>query len=166
MQDVPASVPDAPKASEKPSSLALKQDVLAGVLFIAFGAFGYIFSLSLNFGTPSDLGSAFFPRVISVLLILFGAGIAIRGLVSSRTFIQRASLQPLAVVTVCVVLFAATLEYFGMVIAIVLLVSVAGFAAERMTHPLRTLLLGAGLSFVCVAIFIWGAKLPIRVWPF
>lgn len=166
MQDVPASAPDTPKAGDKPSSIVLRQDVLAGVLFIAFGAFGYLFSLSLNFGTPSDFGSAFFPRVISVLLILFGIGIAIRGLMSFRTLIESASLQPLIVVTACVVLFAATLEYLGMVVAIMLLVAVAGFAAERMTHPLRTLLLGAGLSFVCVAIFIWGAKLPIRVWPF
>lgn len=166
MNDVPASMSTAQKSDEKPAKKALRQDVLAGALFIAFGAFGYVFSLQLSLGTPSDFGSAFFPRVVSVLLILLGAGIAIGGLASSHAPIERASLKPLVLVTICVVLFAATLEYFGIVVAIMLMVAVAGFAAERMTHPLRTLLLGAGLSFVCVAIFIWGAKLPIRVWPF
>jgi hypothetical protein len=152
--------------SEEPAGFArsLRQDVVAGLLFIAFGVSGYFFSLSLSVGTPSDLGSAAVPRIVSVLLVLFGLGIAVGGIVRSRVPVSFASARPLVIVTACVVLFSLMLETLGLVAAIMSMVAVSGFAGERM-RPLTIVVLGAALSFACVAIFIWGAQLPIRVWP-
>ena len=156
---------DEPNSAAPMKGPVINQDVVAGALFILFGFLGYYFSLSLNFGTAADFGSAFFPRIISVLLTLLGAGILIRGLARASAGLEFTSPRPLLLVTVCVVLFAVTLERLGMVIALMLLVLVSSFAAEGLKQPVRLFLLGAGLSLACVAIFIWGAQLPIRVWP-
>ena len=156
---------DGPDPAAPSKGFVVGQDVVAGVLFLLIGFLGYYFSLSLNFGTAADCGSAFFPRIISVLLMLIGAGVTIIGLATKIVAVEFAAPRALLLVTICVVLFALTLERLGLVIALMLLVVVSSFAGEGMKRPVRLLLLGAGLSLACVAIFIWGAQLPIRVWP-
>lgn len=156
--------------SDEPNPVAgssgphVSQDIVAGSMFILFGVLGYLFSLQLSFGTAAELGSAFLPRLVSVLLVVLGVGIAIGGVVKSQAAIAFRSPRPLIIVTFCVVLFALMLETLGLVAAIMLMVALSGLAGEK-RGVVTTLVLGVALSLTCVAIFIWGAQLPIRVWP-
>ncbi len=46
-----------------------KKNILTSVIFLAFGAFVYIESLGIKHMMANDVGSAFFPKVISIAMI-------------------------------------------------------------------------------------------------
>jgi len=46
-----------------------KKNILTSVVFLAFGAFVYVQSLGIKHMMANDVGSAFFPKVISVAMI-------------------------------------------------------------------------------------------------
>jgi len=141
------------------------QDIAAGALFVTFGAAAFLVSRNWHVGTPAEMGSGFVPQLISGLLLAMGAGILLRGLLSPGERIAVGSLRPLAVVTAGVAAFAATLETLGLVPAVVLTVALSSLAGGR-PRIVASILLAAALSLFCVAVFIWGLNLPIRVWPF
>lgn len=141
-----------------------RSDVPAGALFIILGGLGLLFSRSMTIGTMAEIHSGFVPTVVSSLLVLFGAIVLAQGLRQRGRMVAIASLRPLLVVTACVVVFALTVERFGLVAATMLTVFLSTFAGDR-PRIVQSLVVGAVLSFVCVAIFIWGAKLPLTAWP-
>jgi hypothetical protein len=129
------------------------------------GAGGYFLTRSLDMGTAAVIGSGFMPRFVSILLVLFGAGILVAGLRSARDPVEVGSLKPLVLVTACIVVFAATLESLGLVLAVLLTVGLSGFASTR-PRWVALMAVGVALAATCVLIFIWGAKLPIKAGPF
>jgi Tripartite tricarboxylate transporter TctB family len=152
-------------ASRRSSSVLRQKDVLAGALFLILGALGYFLTRNLDMGTAAMVGSGFMPRFVSVLLILFGAGILVAGLRSAHDPVEVGSPKPLLLVTACIVVFAATLETLGLVPAVLLTVGLSGFAGSR-PRWVALLAVGVVLAVACVLIFIWGAKLPIKAGPF
>jgi hypothetical protein len=152
-------------ASPSLSHVLRQKDVLAGALFLILGALGYFLTRNLDMGTAAMVGSGFMPRFVSVLLILFGAGILVAGLRSAHDLVEVGSPKPLLLVTACIVVFAATLETLGLVPAVLLTVGLSGFAGSR-PRWVALLAVGVVLAVACVLIFIWGAKLPIKAGPF
>lgn len=148
-----------------PAEPEIRADVPAGGLFITIGVFGLYFSRSMSLGTATAVGSGFMPLLVSSLLVLFGAVVLVQGVRQSGEVVSITSLRPLVLVTLCVVIFAVTVERLGLVLAVMLTVFVSAFAGER-PRLLQSLVVGAALSVACVAIFIWGAKLPLNAWPF
>ena len=116
-------------------------------------------------GTLAEMGSGLVPQLVSALLLLVGAGVLARGLLSRGGPIEIGSLRPLVVVTLGVFLFAGALERFGIVPAIVIIVALSAFVSGR-PRLVVLVALAAGLSLACVAIFVWGLSLPVPVWRF
>ena len=140
------------------------QDIAAGALFVLIGAGALTVSWPWRTGTLAEMGSGFVPQVVSALLLLVGTGVLVRGLLTRGEPVQIASVRPLIVVSLSVVLFAATLERLGIVAAVVLVVALSALAKDR-PRPIVLVALAAGLALACVAIFIWGLGLPVPVWP-
>ena len=143
----------------------IRSDVPAGILFMVFGAAGLFLSRKMDIGTAAAIGSGFVPMLACTLLVLFGLIVLLQGLRQRGETTSITSLWPLILVTICVLVFSFTLERFGLVLATMLTVFISTFAGEK-PRIVQSLALGAVLSFVCVAIFIWGAKLPIQAWFF
>ena len=154
-----------PDPDPAPANREIRADLPAGILFIVSGALGLFFSRSMGLGTAAEIGSGFVPQLVSTLLIVFGAIVLVQGLRRAGEAAAIGSLRPLILVTICVLVFAFTVERFGMVVATMLTVGISAFAGDR-PRIVQSIVVGAVLSFVCVAIFIWGAKLPITTWPF
>ncbi|WP_448203920.1 tripartite tricarboxylate transporter TctB family protein [Azospirillum sp. sgz302134] len=115
-------------------------------------------------GTLAAVQSGFFPRLLSVLLLVFGTIVAVRGMLIPGEGLSAWAWRPLLGVTVAVLAFAAALESLGLVAAVLLLVGLGNLAGQ----PLRLVplaALGAGLALGCIALFVWGLGLPIQVWP-
>ena len=140
------------------------QDIAAGALLAVIGAAALIVSSSWRTGTLAEMGSGFVPQLVSGLLLLVGLGVLARGLLAHGEPIQIGSLRPLLVVTAGVLLFAVSLERLGMVLAVVLVVALSAFVANR-PRLIVLAALAAGLSAACVALFVWGLGLPVPVWP-
>jgi hypothetical protein len=140
------------------------QDIAAGILFAVIGAGALATSWSWQTGTLAEMGSGLVPQLVSSLLLLVGLGVAARGLLARGEPIQVGSLRPLVVVTLSVLLFAASLERLGIVAAVVLIVALSAFANNR-PRLIVLAALAVGLSVACVALFVWGLSLPVPVWP-
>ena len=140
------------------------QDLVAGLLIAAFGLGALWLGRDWPTGTLAAVQSGLFPRMLSLLLVLFGTIIAGRGLLTAGPGLSAWAWRPLIGVTVAVLAFAAALESLGLVAAVLLLVGLGNFAGQPL-RPLPLLLLGGALAFGCIALFVWGLGLPLQVLP-
>lgn len=139
-------------------------DLAAGLLMAGIGLAALWIGRDWNTGTLAYVQSGFFPRMISVLLVVFGVIIAGRSLLLHGVGFSGWAWRPLTGISVAVLAFAATLETLGLVPAVLLLVGLGNLAGQPLgLKPLAAL--GAALALGCIAIFVWGLGLPMKVWP-
>jgi hypothetical protein len=159
------------RAVERPSvgQILLRKDVLTGLLFMGFAAFGLWLSRDYPIGTAVRMGTGYIPRLLCWVLLGLGALIALQGALSKtrETDLQvsiAGAWQPLVFVTGALIVFALTLERLGLVVAIALLCGV-GAVAARTLKPVETIVAAIVLIVLSWAIFIIGLGLAIPVWP-
>src|SRR4051812_35592251 len=96
-------------------SFRATKNFLAGIMFIAFGLIGLWLGWPLDNGTPSDMGPGYFPRAISVLLIMLGAGLSATDLMQESELVEGWAWKPLALITLSSLAFAFLLKPLGLV---------------------------------------------------
>lgn len=142
------------------------KDFWSGVLFFAIGAGALIVARNYPFGSTGNMGPGFFPMILGGLLALLGLFIAVRGLAFSRTVehLPPMKLRPLAVVLGAVALFGVLLIPLGVVASSVLLVILSRLAAADF-RPREVIVAAILLTAFSVAVFVWGLKMPMPLWP-
>jgi hypothetical protein len=148
--------------------LQARTDVLAGLLFAALAAIGLWISRDYPVGTATRMGTGYVPRLLLWILLALGALIAGQGL-RAGAGIRRAAdeipaLRPIVFVTVGLIAFGLAVERLGLVVAIALLVGIAGGACPQLTWR-EVLLAIVGLVGVSLTIFVFGLGLALPVWP-
>jgi hypothetical protein len=141
-------------------------DFASGVMFAAFGAFFVVFAREYDMGTAARMGPAYFPTVLGALLVLIGAGIALRALWfdTGGGRIERVHFRPLLLVLGAVVAFGLLLRPGGLLVALTALVVIASLGSHE--FRLRdVLLLAVGLALLVLALFIWGLGMTVPVLP-
>ncbi len=139
-----------------------QKDFFAGLLFIAFGAAFMWIAQDYTFGTARRMGPAFFPIILSGILIAIGIFIAARGIMVSEEPMRGFTLKGLVLVIVGTLLFGFLVRNAGVPIATALLVSVSAFASQRFNWK-PTLVLAIGMSVFCTVVFIYALGLPMPV---
>jgi hypothetical protein len=142
------------------------RDFWAGVLFAAVGLAAIGLARRHPFGTAAAMGPGYFPTILGALLVLIGVLAALRGLRPVRTEVAMAAARarPLVLVLASVVGFGVALPRLGLVLASLLLVGVSRAAAPGFRR-LEVLVFGAALTLFCAAVFVWGLKMPMPLWP-
>jgi hypothetical protein len=134
------------------------KNLLAGFLFVCLGA-GFLLTASgYAFGRLTDMGPGFFPKLLSSVLIIFGAVLMFRGL---RTQGERFAwgIKPLLWVTLAIVSFGFLLSRFGLLPAIAALVFLSGLASRDTKIKEFPYVFGF-LTILSVVVFVWGLKAP------
>lgn len=139
--------------------------MIAGLVFIVIGIAAWVLAAKLSAGTLMMIGSGFLPKGLAVLLVIFGGVILVGGLRREAEKIEFGPLRPAFVVTLCIAVFTLGLERIGLVPTVFLVVGLSALAGQKV-RPLTLALVAAGLAALCVVVFIWGAKLPIKAGPF
>jgi hypothetical protein len=147
------------------TKLLANRDFLAGLMFIALGAGGFIVALSYPYGDLQRMGPGFFPRSLGVILAGFGIVTMIRGLRSGERVHGTWGWFPLAVLTVAMVGFGWLMEHVGMVPSVAVLVVASAYAGREFRWG-EAALLAVAMSLVAVAIFSWGLGLPYDLFAF
>lgn len=140
----------------------IDRDVLAGALFMLFGALGLGVGLGYPIGSAARMGPGYFPVIISAALFVVGACLAVkvvRGLVPAPPIAWR----PAAAVLGAALTFAAV-ERVGLFVAAAILVIVASFAQPN-GRPQREGLLALVLAGFAVIVFRTLLGMSIPVWP-
>jgi hypothetical protein len=117
-------------------------------------------------GTAFRMGPAYFPVMLSGILIFLGTAIALRGVFRVREpFTGTVSWRALAFIALAPVLFGITIRTFGLAPAMFLTVSVCSFASRKMTPMLATAL-GLALTLFCGLLFKFGLGMPLKMFDF
>jgi hypothetical protein len=142
----------------------INQDFAAGVMFALFGVAGLWFGRHYPVGTSLRMGPGYMPWMLCWLLILFGAGIAVRGALTPGEALTRWYLRPLALVSAGLMVFALLIENVGLPGAVIGTVIVGALGGQQF-RLIEVIPLAIGLAIGAVAIFIWGLGLPMAIWP-
>jgi Tripartite tricarboxylate transporter TctB family len=140
------------------------QDVLAGLLFAAVGLATLIFSQSYEIGTAARMGPGYFPRALGILLLALGATLTVRGYRSATNAKPQWLVRPLLVVLASVGVFSLVAPRLGVVVAGLLLVLISSTASREFSWK-EALASGAVCGLAAAALFVYGLKIPLPIWP-
>jgi Tripartite tricarboxylate transporter TctB family len=138
-------------------------DILAGLIFVAFGLGFAITSLSYELGTPLRMGPGYFPLVLGGILVFLGLLIAGKGFVSSTPAEERPGSVPwraLALIVLALLFFGLTVRGLGLVPATAVTALLTALASYR-TGILTAMAVAAGLTVLCVLIFVVALQLRL-----
>jgi len=139
-------------------------DLLFGLFLVAVSAIALAATWKLRGGTGADMGPSYMPRAVALLLLAFGLVFGLRGLRRAGTGIDRVHVRPVLVVLGAVAIFAGTVEQFGLALASLATILLAGFA--RREHRLwEGVVFGIALATASVLLFVKVLALPVPVWP-
>jgi len=140
------------------------QDYYGGLVLIMLALLALVASAEL----PGQRGFAFgpgtAPRLFSGLLAFIGAAVTLVGVVFEGPLIEKYKLRGPALVILSIILFAAMIRPFGLIISTYLafMVSILGSREMRWVESLA----GAGvMTAFCWGLFVWLLNLPFQLWP-
>ncbi len=139
------------------------QDLLAGLLFAAFGAAALWFGQSLALGAATRMGPGYLPTILGWLLIGLGGVIVVRSFLVNGVPIQKIHLRPQIMIIAALIAFALLVERFGLLAAAAAAV-VLGSLGSREARPLETVVLAVVTALASVGLFIYLLGQPMVPW--
>ena len=138
-------------------------DLLAGLIFVAFGLAFAATSLSYELGTPLRMGPGYFPLVLGGILVFLGVLIVGKGFVAGSGDEGRLGGIPwraLVLIVLALLFFGLTVRGLGVVPATAVTVLLTALASYR-TGILAAVAIAAGLTVLCVLIFVFALQLQL-----
>ena len=138
-------------------------DILAGLIFVAFGLAFAIASLRYELGTPLRMGPGYFPLALGGMLVVLGLLIVGKGFISSSDAEGRLGSVPwraLFLITLAVLFFGLTVRGLGLVPATAVTALLTALASYR-TGVLAAVAIAAGLTVLCVLVFVLALQLRL-----
>ncbi len=140
------------------------RDFGAGLLFGAFGAAAVILAGDYPLGTPARMGPGYFPRVLGILLLAFGAILVLRSLKLPGMPLAMRNWKPLAIVLGSVLVFGLAAPRLGLALSTVLLILISS-TADREFRWKEAIVSSIVLAACTIGVFVWGLGLQLPVWP-
>jgi len=149
--------------AEGRGTTSARQDLIGGILSIAFGASVLDHALSYPMGSALRMGPGFFPAVLAGLIIILGMALTLHGF---KAQIARAQapikLRPIAAITAAVAAFALTFERFGFAAATIALIVISSLGAPHW-RPMRAAALALVMTAAVYVIFIAILQMPFAL---
>ena len=111
------------------------KDFWSGLMFIGFAGVALVAARDYSLGSAVRMGPGYFPLLLGLVLACIG-----------------------------VMLFGALLEWLGLVVVLVAAVVVSALAS-RQSRPVEVAALATALAVFSVAVFVYGLRLPLPLWP-
>ncbi len=138
------------------------KDFWTGAIYIAFGSAALVIGRDYGMGTAVRMGPAYFPTILSALLILIGIISMVRSFVRPGGPVGRFAFKGLLLVVASTVVFGMTVRGAGLVIALPALVMISSYASYHFRWR-ASFALAAGLTAFCILIFLKGLGVPLPV---
>jgi putative tricarboxylic transport membrane protein len=151
------------QVGERRGATSARQDLIGGLLSIAFGGFVLDHALGYPMGSVLRMGPGFFPAVLSSLIITLGVALTLHGfrvkIANPRASIK---LRPIAAIAAAIAIFALTLERFGLAPATLALVVISSLGAPRW-RPVRATVLAMIMTAAVYVVFIAILQMPFAL---
>jgi hypothetical protein len=137
------------------------QDLLCGAAFVVIGLAFAVGATSYRLGTPAAMGPGAFPLVLGLLLTGFGLTIVVRGFLAGEDEpLGSVPWRAILLIGGGIMFFGLTVRGLGVAPAVFGAVLLAAFASVR-TRPLAGLAIAAGITVLCVLIFVLALQLRL-----
>ena len=140
------------------------QDFFGGLALMAVALFALYAGSDLSGMQGFSFGPGTAPRLFAGMLIAFGAGIAIMGVMLPGPKLERWGARGIILTIASILCFAATIRPLGLVIASFVSFMVGAFATDEVRWREATIV-GALLTVGCVILFVYILNLPFQLWP-
>ena len=144
--------------------LRSQRDFFAGLIFLAFGAVAAIVARNYPIGSAVRMGPGYFPFVLGCILAALGVLILVRGLLRPGPALERTYWRPLILILGAIAVFAFSVESLGIALATALLVAIGATASPESRRYEAAILVAVLVAFT-LGVFVYGLKLPFKVWP-
>lgn len=138
------------------------KDLLTGLIFIAFGVGFLLIAQGYPLGSARRMGPAYFPTILSAVLILIGLATGIRSFIRPGTPVTAFALRGMTLVAAGTVIFGLLVRDGGLIAAVVALFVVSAYASVHFTWR-ASVPLAVGLAVFCTAVFIYGLGVTLPV---
>lgn len=137
------------------------KDILAGVTFIAFGAFFSIEAyLSLRMGTIVRMGPGYVPFVLGLILAGLGAAIFLRGFIRTGELERRFAWRGLVMTLLALGTFTVFAQRLGLLITLPATIFVSAYSS-RDIRLIPAIALAVLLSAFCILVLLVGLRVPL-----
>jgi hypothetical protein len=137
------------------------RDVLAGVIFVAFGVAFAFTAWSYDLGTMLRMGPGYFPLLLGIALAALGLAIVVEGLTKADAAeIGQIPWRGIVLISAAVLFFGFSVRRLGLAPALFVAVFLAALSSQRM-RLIEAVALAVGMTLFCVLIFVWGLGMPV-----
>jgi hypothetical protein len=138
------------------------KDFWTGLIYLFVGSGALIISRDYDMGTAVKMGPAYFPTILSVLLMGIGVISVLRSFLKSGTPIGVVAWKGLLLIVASTLLFGVIVRGAGLLLALPLLVIGSALASTRFSWK-TSLLEAAGITVFCILIFLKGLGVPLPI---
>lgn len=146
------------------SKVRSPQDFVGGSTLAAIALFTFWLAGDLEGSRGYLFGPGTFPRLIAGLLLLLSGGLVVSSLLKSGPVLERISLRGPVFVTAAILLFSATIQSLGLVVASFLSFVTAALGTAE-TRWGEAIVVGLLLTGFCAFVFPIALGLPFQIWP-
>ncbi len=137
------------------------KDLLAGLIFVGFGAAFAYAAWGYDLGNAIRMGPGMFPVVLGGILVLLGALVIVEGVVAGEGGpIGAVPWRGLVLILGAVLFFGFFVRPLGLVPTLLVSVLLAAISSTR-TGPVTAVVLAVALTLFCTLIFVFGLGLPL-----
>ena len=142
------------------------KDILAGLIFIGFGAGAFVKAHDYAIGTALQMGPGYFPAAVGLVLAVIGVAAIVRGLSQTTADpITPHRIEPLFLIFAGILAFSLLIERAGLFVASAALIGLACFRRLR-SKPFEVLVIYVALTGFSAVVFVLllGVQLPLFWW--
>ncbi|MGE5841202.1 MAG: tripartite tricarboxylate transporter TctB family protein [Deltaproteobacteria bacterium] len=138
------------------------KDFWTGLIYLFVGSGALIISRDYDMGTAVKMGPAYFPTLLSVLLMVIGITSVLRSFFKSGSPIGVVAWKGLVLIVASTLLFGMIVRGAGLLLALPLLVIVSASASARFSWK-TSLAEAVGITVFCIVIFLKGLGVPLPI---
>jgi len=138
------------------------KDFWTGLIYLFVGSGALIISRDYDMGTAVKMGPAYFPTILSVVLMVIGISSVLRSFFKSGSPIGVVAWKGLVLIAASTLLFGVIVRGAGVIIALPLLVIVSALASTRFSWK-TSLIEAVGITAFCIVVFLKGLGVPLPI---
>jgi len=129
--------------------LKISSNLISGIIISLFGFFCFLYGYEYKFGSLSNIGPGFFPKIVSITIICLGFLVAI-----SKTDQKIYSdYRSVFVCSISIVIFALSIKFLGLLPAIFLTSLSSLYAQKQKISFFKKIKIATGITFFVLIIF-------------
>lgn len=140
----------------------VRDDLIAGAMFVGIGAYFAIEALNYDLGTPFRMGPGFMPVALGAVLIGLGLAVIVKGWRSEADAEAKPAppWRAMVLIPLAIIFFGFAIRGLGFLPTVFIGAAVTSMAS-RMNSIVAALTISLGLTALCALVFVFGLRMNV-----